>query len=171
MSLDVILHPLRARILGHLGRRAMTTAELAEAMGDVPQATLYRHISLLQEQGIVRVASERRIRGTIERTLEVSPEAAFLPDIDEATRESLLRVAGFFGAALIGDFDRYLGAAGSDLPDLERDGVVFETFDLRLTDAEFAAFARALFAAVQQAESAASGEGRLRRLSIAIVPD
>lgn len=168
--LELVLHPLRVRILGHMGRTTMTAANLAESLADVPKATLYRHLALLERGGILRVASERRIRGTIERTLEVDPAAAFLPDLDTATRTDLMRCIAVFAAALVGDFDRYLGGSATT-PDLAADGVIFDTVDLSLNDAELATFGRALQEAITSASAAEPSAGRRnRRFSIAVMP-
>jgi DNA-binding transcriptional ArsR family regulator len=66
---DLVLHPIRLRILQRLLGRDLTTTELKADLPDVPATTLYRHVSTLIEAGVVTVVSERRIRGATERTL------------------------------------------------------------------------------------------------------
>src|SRR3954469_15482471 len=68
-SADLLLHPVRLRIVqAFLGERALTTAELRDELPDIPPASLYRHIALLADAGVLAVASERRVRGATERT-------------------------------------------------------------------------------------------------------
>lgn len=40
----LIGHPVRLRVIIALGGRTLTTKQLAEALPDVAQATLYRHV-------------------------------------------------------------------------------------------------------------------------------
>ena len=48
---DVVLHPVRLRIAqAFLGARALTTGQLADALADVPTATLYRQVATLVEK-------------------------------------------------------------------------------------------------------------------------
>ena len=46
---DLLLHPVRLRIVQALVGSPMTPLHLKEQLGDVPQATLYRHLSQLFE--------------------------------------------------------------------------------------------------------------------------
>src|ERR1700689_4133268 len=68
-SADLLLHPVRLRIVkAFLGDRALTTAQLAAELDDVPAGSLYRHIALLTKAGVLQVVAERRVRGAVERT-------------------------------------------------------------------------------------------------------
>ena len=68
-SADLLLHPVRLRVVkAFLGDRALTTAQLAAELSDVPAGSLYRHISRLTKAGVLHVVAERRVRGAVERT-------------------------------------------------------------------------------------------------------
>src|SRR3712207_4096878 len=74
---DLLLHPVRLRIVqAFLGERALTTAELGAELDDVPTASLYRHVALLADAGVLTVAEERRVRGAAERRYRLVLEAA-----------------------------------------------------------------------------------------------
>jgi predicted ArsR family transcriptional regulator len=61
-SLEVVAHPVRARILGFLGRRGTASlAELAEAAG-VHRNTVRPHVGALEDAGVL-VADAERPRG------------------------------------------------------------------------------------------------------------
>ncbi|MHB1809030.1 MAG: helix-turn-helix domain-containing protein, partial [Solirubrobacteraceae bacterium] len=111
---DVLLHPVRLRIWqAFLGDRALTTTELRNELPDVPPASLYRHIALLVEHGVLAVAAERRVRGAVERTHILRAAASSIGD-DELSRMSKEEHEGAFRAYLAGlfaDFERYLAAA------------------------------------------------------------
>src|SRR3712207_7514085 len=58
---DLLLHPVRLRIVqAFLGDRTLTTADLRSELPDVPVATLYRHVGVLAEAGVLEVVGERR---------------------------------------------------------------------------------------------------------------
>ncbi|TDW81911.1 helix-turn-helix protein [Kribbella pratensis] len=67
--LDVLLHPIRWRIVQRVLGREVTTTDLKRDLPDVPATTLYRHVAALIDAGYLTVVRERKIRGTTERTL------------------------------------------------------------------------------------------------------
>lgn len=79
---DVVMHPVRLRIIQQLGAREVTTADLRAALPDIPQATLYRHVAALVDADILSVVDERRIRGAVERTFALGERMAHV-DHDE----------------------------------------------------------------------------------------
>jgi hypothetical protein len=142
-SADLLLHPVRLRIVKtFLGDRALTTADIAAELDDVPTGSLYRHIATLTRAGVLQVVAERRIRGTVERTYtlrmlaaQMQPDEVEAMSMDEHTHAFMAYVAG-----LLGDFDRYLAAA----PSPGRDGADYRVGAMWLTDAEYADFLRDL---------------------------
>ncbi len=76
-SADLLLHPVRLRVVQVLlGDRVLTTGELHEELPDVPAATLYRHVGLLADAGVLAIVSERKVRGAAERRYRLVPAAA-----------------------------------------------------------------------------------------------
>ena len=70
---DIALNPIRIRIIQTLAMNdELTAAQIGEAMTDVSRTTLYRHINTLIDAGLVTVVSEKKIRGSIERTLALN---------------------------------------------------------------------------------------------------
>lgn len=109
---DVVLHPVRLRIIQQLGGAELTTAALRRALPDVTQATLYRHIAALVEAEILVVVGERRVRGATERTYALGERMAHV-EADElgAMDDAALRSAfvTFLGEVAAG-FDRFEAA-------------------------------------------------------------
>jgi DNA-binding transcriptional ArsR family regulator len=83
------------------GEIADDAAQLRDLLTDVPQATLYRHIAILVEAGFLAVASERRVRGTIERTYTLGERMAHVEQAELATLSDEQIRAGFL--AFIGE--------------------------------------------------------------------
>jgi hypothetical protein len=166
---DLLLHPVRLRIVkAFLGDRALTTAQLAAELNDVPAGSLYRHVSRLTGAGVLQVVAERRVRGAVERTYalrlfaaRIGPDEAAAMTPDEHAQAFMAYIAG-----LLADFDRYL-AAGK--PDPLRDGADYRVAAMWLTDAEFADFLRDLAAIAQPRLANAPGEGRRRRMLYSVM--
>ncbi len=132
----VVAHPVRLRILQAVGGRDLTTAQLRELMTDVPQATLYRHIAALVDARVLAVASERRVRGTVERTYTLGEQMAHVEQSELATlsddqlRAGFLAFVGellrtFEGSLILGEVNRThlgfgTGAMYVDADDLAR---------------------------------------------------
>jgi DNA-binding transcriptional ArsR family regulator len=138
VTADLLLHPVRLRILqAFLGDRALTTAELAAELDEVPPGSLYRHVARLVDAGILTIESERRIRGAVERTYRLAVAKAVVDPEELAAMTPQQHRQAFvaFVAGLLGEFDRYL--ARGDV-DLVRDGVSYRVTGLWLDDAELA---------------------------------
>ncbi|MEV6097245.1 helix-turn-helix domain-containing protein [Nocardia sp. NPDC051981] len=171
-SVELLLHPVRLRIVqAFLGDRTLTTSELNAELGDVPPGSLYRHVAKLVTAGVLDVVTERRVRGTVERTYRLRLSAAQItPDqLDAMSPEDHRRAFMGFVAGLMADFDRYLD--GGDI-DYLRDGVGYRMAGLWLDDAEFADFARDLGRVLAPRLANAPAPGRRRRiLRTILIPD
>lgn len=168
---DALLHPVRMRLVQALAQRGpLTPQQLGEALPDVPQASLYRHLQRLVEAGLLTVVEERRVRGAKERTYALPPSGAVLgPEaFAHATREDHQRYFTTFVAGLLGDFARYLDQPSIDLL---ADGVGYRTMPLHLSDAELQAMLQALGEAMRPfLANRPSPERRTRQFSTVLMP-
>jgi DNA-binding transcriptional ArsR family regulator len=103
---ELLLHPVRMRVVLALAYRVLTTQQLADSMPDVPQTTLYRHINVLLEGGILQVVRENKVRGTVERALTLVEGAARIDmetsaDLSPEQQEQLFMT---FMGRLLADF-------------------------------------------------------------------
>ena len=131
---DVLLHPQRLAIVRALAGVQLTTRELAERVSDIPQATLYRHLGLLLDAGIITVVSERKVRGTAERTYALGPQAILSQEaFEQAMPEDHFRYFATYIGGLLDEFGRYLQRPTVDLA---KDGVGYREVVLNLTDDE-----------------------------------
>ena len=112
----LITHPVRARILMTLMGRRLTTQQIADLLPDVPKPSLYRHLRLLAESGILTAAAEIPVRGTFEKVYAVQEggRAMSPADTEGATRDDQLRYFTTFLAALQDSFNAYLGREESN---------------------------------------------------------
>lgn len=169
---DLLLHPVRLRIVkAFLGDRALTTAQLAAELDDVPAGSVYRHVGLLTKAGVLHVVAERRVRGTVERTYALRGVAARMPadEVAAMTPDEHGQAFLAFVVGMLADADRYLA---SPSPDPIRDGADYRVGALWLTDAEFQEFVRDLTAVALPRLANAPGGGRRRRLLYTVLlPD
>jgi hypothetical protein len=163
-SADLLLHPIRLRIVqAFLGDRALTTRQLRAELPDVPPASLYRHVALLVDAGVLSVVSERRVRGALERTyiLRVSAANIGADEVEKMTPEEHRQAFVAFVAGLLSDFDRYLDR--DDL-DFVGDGGSYRLAAMWLNDAELAEASRELNRVLLPRLANAPGPGRQRRV-------
>lgn len=90
-KINVLIHPARLRIASVFGARGLTTKQIADALPDIPQGSLYRHIKKMVDVGILEVTEERPIKGVMERVYRLNYKAALLSaeDVKSASAESL----------------------------------------------------------------------------------
>ncbi|MCL1600937.1 MAG: helix-turn-helix domain-containing protein [Actinomycetia bacterium] len=132
---EILLHPVRLRIVLATAGDEVTTADIAKQLPDVPQATLYRHIAKLTDAGILDVVGERQARGAIERTYRVNATKASIGTAEASKMSADEHFEAFttFAGALIESYGRYLNTPGSEPA---ADGVSFRQARLWLTDHE-----------------------------------
>ncbi|GGO74354.1 helix-turn-helix domain-containing protein [Nonomuraea cavernae] len=116
-SLDLLLHPVRLRIVNAMsGGHTHTTSDLCARLPDVPKTSVYRHVGLLVDGGVLEVVGEQRVRGAVERHYRLRGERTVI-DADTAASMSLDDHRQGFAAAmaaLLAEFDAYLDRDGAD---------------------------------------------------------
>ena len=66
--IDILLNPVRQRIIQALMiRKEATSAQILEQLKDVSRASLYRHIKVLLDAGIIQEVKEETRRGAEEK--------------------------------------------------------------------------------------------------------
>ena len=169
---NLIVHPVRVRLLATLARRQLTARQLSELLPDVPQATLYHHLGMLTRAGLLRVVSERQVRGAVEKLYTIAEDNVSLSpaDLANASRDDHLHYFTVFVANLLGDFAHYLQ---QDAPiDLLADGAGYRETPFYLSDDEFAQAVTAFNQALLPFYSKQPGPHRRRRLFAMItIPD
>lgn len=135
-TVELLLHPVRLRIVHAMsGARTLTTSQLRARMPDVSKATMYRHVSLLADGGILEVDGEQRVGGSVERRYRLR-ESRPVIDADTAAAASLEDYRSAFAtaiAALLGEFNAYLDR---DHADPTADAVGFRQHSLWLSPDE-----------------------------------
>ena len=122
---NLLLHPVRLRILLAIGGRQVTTQQLATELPDIPQTTLYRNINTLTAAGMLLVVRERRVHNTIEKTYSLPNQDLMLTaeDMKNAQHEDYVRLGTQFLGLLLSHYMRYIQQGNVDLA---RDNVLFQ---------------------------------------------
>ena len=71
--IEIVMNPARQRIFQYLlVNETGTVKEMRKALPDIPSASLYRHVKILLDNGILTVVEENRIRGTVESVYKLN---------------------------------------------------------------------------------------------------
>jgi DNA-binding transcriptional ArsR family regulator len=161
---EAIVHPVRLRILMDVAGRERTPYQIGQALPDISQASLYRHIKRLHEAGVLTVVRETPVRGATEKVYALA--AADAGDIDrdefgQIGREDHLRFFADFLASLLGQYRLYLQ---QETVDVNADGVTYRMTPLNLSAEEYEAFLQELRALMGRALAHPPAPERRRRL-------
>ncbi len=128
---EVIMNPVRQRIFQYfLLHETGTVKELKKVLPDIPNASLYRHIKILNDHSILLVVGENRIRGTVESVYRLNKDALATEDESgNAVQMSLLGICASFA--------RYFSGGNVDP---KKDMLLLTNCTLLLTDEEFMSF-------------------------------
>lgn len=129
---DVVMNPVRQRIAQYLIlNKTGTVGDIAAALSDVPRASLYRHIKVLQDAGCIRVVEEHAVRGTVRKVYALVQQP--LGDVTQAQVAQLVQDA--LSSAMLA-FSTYFKREDADP---QRDLLSVSSSTLMLTDAELMA--------------------------------
>lgn len=131
---SIMLNPTRMRIVQTFAaHNTMTANDICGIISDVPRTTLYRHINILIGADVLSVVKERKVRGSIERTLALN--------IDELSKqnkaEDIPQQAFKFLMNIYRKFEKYFGGT-NHVPKVNK--VFFNNTVMMMTDQEFDQF-------------------------------
>lgn len=95
---EVFMNPVRQRIIQYLlVHEKGTVKEMKKVLSDIPNASLYRHIKILNDHKILVVVEENKIRGTVENVYQLNRAALEVDDESgTAVQMSLLNLCAAF---------------------------------------------------------------------------
>ncbi|MCL4561408.1 MAG: helix-turn-helix domain-containing protein [Chloroflexi bacterium] len=168
---DLLLHPVRLRIILAIAGRQVTAQQLANELPDIPQATLYRNINLLAAAGFLNVIQERRVRNTVEKIYALPEKDLMLTaeDIKNAQPEDYIRQVAQYLGLLLGYFVRYIDKGDVDII---RDDVLFQLSPIYLSHGEVQSLGKAVLKAMQPyMKNEPSPERRRQIMGLISLPD
>ena len=129
-----MLNPVRMRIIHILATTpSITVTEVSEKMSDIPRTTIYRHVKILLENDILTVVSEKKIRGSLERTLSLNIAEIKKHNTLENASQNVL-------SFLLKKYTQFNNYFLSDMVDTGKDQIFCNNTVLMLTNQEFDQF-------------------------------
>ena len=169
--LEYVGNPLMCRLLFEIEQRGQaTTKELAATYGDIPQTSLYRYLSRMLKDGILKVVEERRIRGVVEKVyaLNVAIEINEKDLLSSDAAERYYKLFSQFSVGLLREFQEYTEREGIDIAN---DGSGFWLTPLYLSDEELDELAASLQTLINKHSNYLPTEERkLRNVAVIITP-
>ena len=162
--LDIMLNPTRLRIIQAIAYHGRTTTnEICESISDVPRATLYRHISVLIDANVIHVIDEKKIRGSVERTLSINTAELNRQNTSENIPQQALRSFMHIYAKFEKYFNSKTRTAGANL-------IFFNNTIMPMSDQEFEQFLSELASLFMKYHFEMADGRKLRDISIISAP-
>lgn len=170
-KIELIIHPVRFRILRTINTESLTTQEIADRLADIPKSSIYRHLKLLLENGLLEVAEMRLVNGIQEKTYRLEqPARLSSDDVKGLSADEHIRYFTTYALTLVQDYADYVTAvfAQNKALDMLADRTGYTEVSFFATTAELDTFQAEINAAVMKLLANEPGNGRQRR-KLAIV--
>lgn len=176
-KVEVLMHPVRLKILQVLMRNkdtGLTSLEMVKLIKDVPQATLYRHIQVMLDSGIIRVFKEKKVKSVVEKYYVLNELEAKLSaeEWKKASHEKKLDYISYYQLSLMTQYQSYLKKL-EEQNTPENDGATFSLVELKLGEEQFSRFQNELnelMTKYYHSEGEDAG-APVRTIAFTIIPD
>ncbi len=160
---DLVIHPVRLQILQSLAEKPRTTQEIAEVLPAVSQPSLYRHLKMLLDGGMVVVAETRQVRGIQEKRYQLAQAPHLsMEDISGISKEQHLHYFNAYVASLLKGYADYLDSTSEKL-DFLADQTGYTETAFYATSEEMGLFLQKFTEAIKDVASNPPAPGRRRR--------
>jgi len=156
-KLELIMNPVRIRILTALSNQKLTTHQLAIEIPDIPQTTLV-------ENGLIQVAEENPIRGTVERVYQIDRAVNLTDDdLNSLRKKDLEQLVSVMIGSLLSEAKVFLSAMPDqgDVKPLAQ-GIEFAKTSLFLNGTEFEELNKKMHEVIHSYAKLPAGEDRKR---------
>jgi len=114
---ELVIHPVRLRIMQALAGEELTTQQIAERLPDVPKSSIYRHLKLLLEGEMIGLAETRLVHGIQEKVYELAqPPYLGAEEMASLTADEHFRTFTTYILTLLREFAAYLTRAQGQAP-------------------------------------------------------
>lgn len=177
-KVEMLMHPVRMKISQALMRNkdnGLTPLEMVRIIEDVPQATLYRHIQIMLDSGIIRVFKEKKVKSVSEKYYTLNEDEAKL-DAEEwkkASHQEKLDYVSFYQLSLLSQYQSYLNKL--EKQNSSDDGATFSLVELNINDENFNDFQNELNELITKyyhnTGKNIGKDATCRTIAITIIPD
>ena len=161
---EIMLNPIRMRIIQELSTgQPLTPNDLCERISDVPRTTMYRHIKILIDNNILSVISEKKVRGSLERTIALN--------ISEISKHNTVEngAENAFGF-LMSNYAKFHKYFNGENPNPGKDKIFLNNTVMMMSDREFDQFIEELRQLILKYNYKTTEERRARDISIISSP-
>lgn len=169
---DLVLHPVRLRILSLLGTRSLTAGQMAAMLPDIPQATLYRQLKALEEAEFITIIDSRPVRGTVEKVYGLEPSSPVHFEsrhVREFSKEDHQKYFSAFLGSLFSSFINVTDHLEEHPEFLERLG--YRSRSLRIPENSLPQFQKDYLALLEKYNALAEESGEVYQLSTVLIPE
>ena len=125
----LILNPARLRILQYIRLYgSVRTSDIVKYLNDIPRATVYHHVKILEENNMIEVIKENRVRGTIEKVYALKEYTTSMEG------ETFVALSTAFYVGLMQEMNEYFSRKEQDH---KTDNVLFSSALLYMSDNEY----------------------------------
>lgn len=177
-KVEVLMHPVRMKICQSLMRNkenGLTPLEMVEVIKDVPRATLYRHIQVMVDSGILRVIKEKKVKSVSEKYYALNEEEALLnrDEWKQATSKEKLDYVSYYQVLLMTQYQSYLKKLEEQ--NSQEDGATFSVVELKIDEEHFITFQNELNNLMNKyydmALNKSTKDTPVRTIALTIIPD
>jgi len=109
---NLLIHPVRLKIVQVLAGAALTTQQISFALPGIPKSSIYRHLKKLLDGGLVCVASTLPVKGVEEKVYALAQSPRIdQNDVQQMTQDEHLRFFAAYLGTLLHDFAEYLDSS------------------------------------------------------------
>ncbi|MBY2476870.1 helix-turn-helix domain-containing protein [Clostridioides difficile] len=125
----LILNPVRLHILQYIRLHgSVRTSDIVKHLNDIPRATVYHHVKILEENNMIEVVKENRVRGTIEKVYALKEYTSSMEG------ETFVALSTAFHVGLMQEMNEYFSRKDQDH---KKDNVFFSSALLYMSDNEY----------------------------------
>ncbi len=158
-KVELLMHPARFQIMEALTRTSLTTQELADRLSSIPKSSIYRHLRVLLDAGMVEVVETRPIKGVEEKVYRLAkPPVIDNEDMQSLSAEENLQYFNSYLATLLQGYSDYLEA--NPTLDMLADRAGYTEVIVYANTEELDRFAEALREAIRPLVMQEPGNGR-----------
>lgn len=177
-KVEILMHPVRLKICQALMRNkenGLTPLEMVKILKDVPQATLYRHIQIMVDSGILHVIKEKKVKSVSEKYYALNEEEARIDGEQwkKASIEEKLNYISYYQLLLMTQYQNYLKKLEEQ--NCQEDSATFSLVELKIDQEHFTQFQNELNELMIKYYHAASKSNAMdapvRTIAITIIPD
>lgn len=167
---DCMNNPVKARILILLKEKGcMTPKDIMKEDEGMSQATIYRAIKSLEQDGVIEVVSERKVRAVVEKTYGISSNTTSgLENVVRSNNaEAYCKLFTHFAFELLRKFESY---SKRENINIHRDGSRFVSLPIYATAEELDMYGEKIMEVLKPALGRTSEEQTLHTMAFVVTP-